>query len=827
MRCDVAQYQATFSVRLFLTRCRVLPLIMLFCVGAAAAQSASLDPVVMYEGSLRSFNLTASNLGGSSVITSVAVDLPGFSSLSASDYLGWDETVLGSTLLWNNGSLENNIAWALFGFSARAPVVSGNTSVNVTATLGSSLITIPLTLVDDPSAPTLSSPNPVDGSVIGAGITNYGVSIGAADPESEVASVTFGHALCTLNQTILTLADNAGSWNSSVDMSSYNESVTVCFTFTSSNYAGLTSTYSGQLLVDATPPQVLAVSPVSGASSGVLTNFTFNASDNLAQTLSCDVFVDNASVVSGVVSSGDISTLSASLAGFSDGAHTWTLSCADGVGLVSRVTSSFVLDATPPTITLNSPVSGSYFIDTNIDYDVSDNVGVASVTSNLPSNTSSWTEGPNTFTVTATDLAGNTQISSFSFTVDRSAPSVTLLSPLPGTQSDSPVNFTYSAGDLLSPSLACLLSTAVGVNVSQSPVANSSISSLLTLTLGNTTWQVSCTDLAGNIGSAGPQAIEVKDLSGPQISTSFNTAQRTYPNTITANITDVSGVDTAVVHFENSTLVMNLSAGVYTSELLVDSSHTLGNYTLVIEANDSNGFLSTLAVPFTLVAGHNITLAMNSVFVPDQTVPFTVLVERDDNGNLSGMNLTLNSSGVYSSVGVLNDSNGFGDTFVAPSTTGTYTLTSSYEADGFVYRAVHSYVVENPGSPSGSDSFSGSHGGGRGDSNIQSSPRASGTDTPNTDSSPTDSPNVNGADDASPLIDEDPAAPQDQRQALGQGEATGLLSLDRLKPLWWVLLLLAAVIIGLLIMSRARKTMSMPPPPKNGEINWDELERKD
>lgn len=810
----------------------ILPILFLLLFSAVAyAENATLSPGTVFEGSLRTYNLTLSNLGGTTVINAVDVDASSFSDLTATDYLGWDET---GALRWENGTIENNVLAALFSFDARAPIVSGNTTHTLSVDLESDSLTTTLTVdvlvVDDLTAASLSSPNPPDGLLLSTAVTSYNASIIAVDSESGVASVTLSHAECGTNQSATNLAQNGSLWETTLDFSSYTTSTTACFSFDATNHAGLVSSYTGNITFDGTAPSVTFIAPNN--STGASATVVFNASDDLAPVLSCSLFINDAPYGTVNASSGNMTSVGLDLSSLSDGLYEFKVTCADSVGWESSDSQTIMVDATAPSIVLNSPSDGSSFSDALIDYSVTDANGVASVVTSADTNTSSWPEGTQSLTINATDLAGNIATASYTFTVDRTAPSVVLDAPFDGSQFDTHVNFTFTASDALDSNLSCVLSTDNNYSVTTSVVSNTSSTTTGSFPLGNLTWSVTCTDDAGNAGTSGSRAVQIVDLSGPDLSSSFSVAQRGFPTPFLSTVTDPSGVDTVLMTFESSTVELSGSGDLYSGSLFVDVSHTLGNYTLNLWANDTNGFVSTLDIPFTLVKGFNLTLFLEDSYKPNDLLTYELLVQADDGSNISGENVTLADAGAnYTMTDSLNDSNMLSDSYQTSFYQGYMNLTARYEANGFAYTTTHTYANADPASSSGNNGFSSSGSSGRsagaGDGPVNrgsgDSEGSGSTDTSNTDS-PDDNPNIITGGEPPAEVIETPSEPAEERQPLGTGQATGVFNLGSLSPLWWVLLALIALLLGLFIMSRYKNATALPKAPvqKEEDLDWDD-----
>lgn len=275
---------------------------------------------------------------------------------------------------------------------------------------------------------------------------------------------------------------------------------------------------------------------------------------------------------------------------------------------------------------------------------------------------------------------GETAAVNGNITIDSTPPVVTLASPADNTFVTGVLNLSFTASDLISPSVSC--DVTVGGEVKQSMTLNQSqsTSAEVNTTDGSYAWNVGCADLAGNRGQSSTRTINV-DNAPPTIA--FTAAPslviRGSSVTAVATITDFSGINTVRAHVAingtNQSMSSSSSGSDYTFSLPILSSTTLGTYSLAVTAEDGVGhvastnhlynvtynYLIALTVPASAVSGHDVTI--------NGTV-------RVDNASLvkeSSITLELPSGAVTVP---LDNQSAFSYTFTAPET-GTYTLGAS------------------------------------------------------------------------------------------------------------------------------------------------------
>ena len=294
-------------------------------------------------------------------------------------------------------------AMPLTGWAGRAPGVPGLYRITVT---GSATCVPP-----DTTPPTIDLRSPVDGARVPQGASVV-VDFSCADEGgSELASCQG------------TTPDGA-----SLDTSTLGEkSVTVVARDGAGNETTATHTIT---VVDEAAPQVTLDSPSDGAvytqGEEVLADYSCADEPNGSGLATC----------SGTVADGEAVDTDAL------GEHTFTVEASDNAGnTTSRSATYTVVDRAAPSISISTPANGaSYALGAHVvaDYSCADEAngsGLATcsgtVADGAPVNTASV--GEKTFTVQATDAAGNSASKSVKYNVvDSAPPAITLTSPADG-----------------------------------------------------------------------------------------------------------------------------------------------------------------------------------------------------------------------------------------------------------------------------------------------------------------------------------------------------------------------------------------------------------
>lgn len=786
----------------------VLLLALPICFGA----TVSLSPISAYEAVNSDYSLDVSNYQSNAVINQIVLDSP-LAVQDVVDFAGWTNSFSSSQITWSDGTLEANVKSASFEYTAASSIVSEDTIKEITGTIFFDDTTtqdfkINITVLNDTTAPVLVSAFPADGSYARAYRNDQPIRINTSDPETGISSVKYFVSDCANNATEVVLACADGYCQGIADFTNYGEADTACFSVVATNKAGDSNTIAGSFGFDNTPPTVDLLSPLNNSYAGINTMFSFNVADNKANEFVCTVSVDNL----------DVRTLDA-FAGLNafamnssitEGLHSWAVSCVDAVDLIGTDSDGFTYDITAPTVLLNSPSNGSAIRDSSIDIAVSDNYEVSDVDYSSGLDSSAWPVGWNTLTVTATDAAGNSAVKEFQFYVDRTAPVIEVISPLDTASLDHHGLFSIKATDDFDLSLDCTLSTSVSASVNA--VLESGVESTITsaLPLGAFTWSVSCTDDLGNNAGTGTLNANSVDLSGPDISLSDLTyIARGSDITVTATITDISGIKNAYAVFDSNTIPLSASGDTYTGTYTTSAGMAPGVYTVEVFATDNNDLTSSAADTLTIVENYNIILNVPSTAYPDSTVSISGSVAKDDSSIASGSVTITHPAGATDIV--LDASGAFALEFTSPSSTGTYDVKVSYETAELVYSKTKSFDVVN----APVQQVDGSHGWGDLSANYQA-PVHPAEETP----ASSDSNNQEAS--ASELTaPEEPAAEipaEEPRTPVGVGRATGIFDLLGKTAKWWIIIITAIGLIG----GSAYALYKTKKGKKDSGINWGE-----
>jgi hypothetical protein len=213
------------------------------------------------------------------------------------------------------------------------------------------------------------------------------------------------------------------------------------FTVRATDAAGNTSEDAHTWTIDAIPPTVTITggkpaSPTNSTSA----SFSFTASEPTQCKLDGEAFA--------------ACTSPATYTGLADGSHTFTVKATDAASNTAEDSHTWTVDATAPTVAIDgAPAALSNtrsptftFTTTDPTQCKLDNALFAACTS--PKSYTNLADGQHTFTVKATDAAGNTSEDAHTWTIDATPPTVTITGDKPASPTNSTsASFSFVASD--------------------------------------------------------------------------------------------------------------------------------------------------------------------------------------------------------------------------------------------------------------------------------------------------------------------------------------------------------------------------------------------
>ncbi len=263
------------------------------------------------------------------------------------------------------------------------------------------------------------------------------------------------------------------------------------FTITATDAATNVSTKTYTWLVDTVAPALSITSAPSGQVSSASAHITFTAGAD-AVSVTCQLDGGAAAACSGAVD----------YTGLSEGSHTFTVRASDAAGNTASRTATWTVDTTAPSVMItsyppdptNSRTAPFQFTVTGATATTCQLDGGAATACSTAITYDTLADGVHTFTVKASDGAGNVTTQSRSWTVDATPPTVTF-GTVPGNPTKTTADaFSWSVSE--SATVTCQVDTG-----SQVPCPSGSYTTP-TLGEGPHTFTVRATDAAMNTGSA-------------------------------------------------------------------------------------------------------------------------------------------------------------------------------------------------------------------------------------------------------------------------------------------------------------------------------------
>ncbi|HEX6088162.1 MAG TPA: Ig-like domain-containing protein [Thermoanaerobaculia bacterium] len=386
---------------------------------------------------------------------------------------------------------------------------------------------------------------------------------------------------------------------------------------------------NGALLNDATPElrvgyDALCSSTPCGFPNSFFSTFTLTALLNGMETGSSFAF--------------DASTGGASFTPSTplpQGVNTFSAQARDSFGRLSEtVSSSFTVDTIAPSFVNVTPASGTVVSEPSLSIAGSVDDETASVT--LDGQTTqgqsfsfpvTLTEGSNSFTLTATDPAGNTASKPLTYVYEKPnvPPSVAISSPVSGTTFTAPASFTVTAAASDSDgSIVRVDFFTNGVAAGSDGVAPFS-ADLVNLGAGSYTLTAQATDNRGGVTTSAPVSITVglpNALPAVQLTAPAAGASYFAPATVqvAATAADADGSIVSVEFLRNGVVEATVTAPPYAATL---ASVPAGAHSLTARATDDRGGITTSSAVAITVNALSVTIdspAPNATIAGDTMV---------------------------------------------------------------------------------------------------------------------------------------------------------------------------------------------------------------
>jgi hypothetical protein len=261
------------------------------------------------------------------------------------------------------------------------------------------------------------------------------------------------------------------------------------FYLQSMDAAGNIGTASFTWTIDTVAPTIMFATTPPANSNSTTALFNYTISDGAVE---CKL--DGGTFVA-------CSSMTTTLAGLIDGAHTFYLQSTDAAGNVGTASYTWTVDTVAPTIMFTTtPPTNSNSTTALFNYTISEGTAECKLDSGTFAPCSSTTstlmglaDGSHTFYLQSTDAAGNIGTASFTWTIDTVAPTIMFTTTPPANSNSTTEVFNYSISDGV---VECKLDSGTFAPCS------STTTTLTGLSDGSHTFYLQSTDAAGNAGTA-------------------------------------------------------------------------------------------------------------------------------------------------------------------------------------------------------------------------------------------------------------------------------------------------------------------------------------
>ncbi len=273
--------------------------------------------------------------------------------------------------------------------------------------------------------------------------------------------------------------------------------------------------------IDFTNPNITLFNPeFDSVIYGRNHNFNFSVTDNLDYTLVCNLTVDNTVEATGLIVQNGFAT-NKTIQILQDGVHYWNVTCSDNAGNYDISDTWNYTSYNPPEVTLVLPVNGALlnYNDINFRYvpfdeSLNHSILILNGTNNETDytlineelndfNLTNLPDGTYTWTVNVTDNSGLSTIpTAWTFTIDTTAPLITINHPNTETLSWNNITFNFTVSDNIDSGLLCNVTVNETQEYSSFAVSSGSTQLFyLPFPDMNYNWSVLCWDDANNTNS--------------------------------------------------------------------------------------------------------------------------------------------------------------------------------------------------------------------------------------------------------------------------------------------------------------------------------------
>ncbi len=405
-----------------------------------------------------------------------------------------------------------------------------NYTINVSDLAGNSYQTAMQNFTVDATPPTITPYAPIDGEVYSSSVP---IQYTVTDSTSPIVNSSVLLTGSVGNQRSAGLSTNGSAWNGTFATTGLSDGA-YTFTVDARDGAGNTRTVTRSITVDLTPPLINNVSQTPNSTSsngsqappsgGLINTSTpeFNFTIGDTTNVTCKLTIDN--VVYNLTRNGTSCALIPPV-NLSEGLHNYTLNVTDGANnSVISGAHNFTIDTKPPIINVKTPATNPVYpslSDTILYLNFTTNdTNLSGVTATLKNTTGSnttinltqalpitWTgnislvnltDGNYTITYTANDTVGHETITTTTIIIDRTPPTITLITPAhTGTVTAGMNTFRANVTDKTFNNATLIIDNNQSMTITTTTSEGIQTYSY-NLSAGTHYWNVTATDKSGN-----------------------------------------------------------------------------------------------------------------------------------------------------------------------------------------------------------------------------------------------------------------------------------------------------------------------------------------
>ncbi len=432
----------------------------------------------------------------------------------------------------------------------------------------------------------------------------------------------------------MSCTENSNCTSNTVDLSSFSDKDIIYYYFNFTNNNSQTN-QSGSfasphtLTLDKANGSIALVAPATNTTwvSSATPTLSFTFIDTVSPNASCTVYINDTKYgTNDTVQNNTITAIIINDSLTKNATYFWYVNCSDIVNHTDvSLTQQFLVDTNTPVVNLSIPINNNWTTVTtpNFQFDVTDNTSSnvsctlyidgsvdqtagVNVNTNTTFTASAQTQASHVWNITCTDNAGNKDSTTLrTLYVDNTMPVVSYSTPADNSwTNDNTTSFTFTVTDNVDDNLSCTLAIS-GTNYGTNSTVANNTATTITLNAtggiadGNYTWNITCTDSAGNSNASDSYELAV-DATNPVIAL-LDPVNNTWSSNVTPNymfkVTDTMDNTLNCTMYLDGTSIFNNVTTHNDTNMQINSSELLeGQHTWYVVCEDQAGNIETSGI---------------------------------------------------------------------------------------------------------------------------------------------------------------------------------------------------------------------------------------